>query len=92
MCTPNTDLYGEYARKATAIETRYGGRPIVVGDATEVVDGTWPARRIVILEFPSLDHAREWYSDPEYQMLIPLRHVATDSRVLLIEGSMRDQS
>lgn len=87
----DADLYVEYAEKATSLEGRYGGRPIVAGNATEVVDGTWPARRIVILEFPSLDQARRWYTDPEYEALIPLRHEATRSQILLIEQVASDQ-
>jgi uncharacterized protein (DUF1330 family) len=87
----DTDLYVEYAKKATSIEARYGGRPIVVGDAKEVVDGIWPTQRIVILEFPSLEQARGWYRDPEYEALIPLRHDATQSQILLIEGFEHNQ-
>lgn len=79
------ELYRTYADKATSLEARYGGRAVVAGNANEVVDGDWPARRIVILEFPSLELARRWYTDPEYQALIPLRHKATRSQVLLIE-------
>ena len=82
----DADLYVEYAKQATAIEARFGGRPIVVGDAADVVEGTWPAERIVILEFPSLRQARAWYTDPEYETLIPLRHQAARSQILLIEG------
>ena len=36
----DADIYVEYARQATVIEALYGGRPIVVGDAVEVVEGT----------------------------------------------------
>ena len=80
------DLYVEYAQRATAIEAEYGARPLVVGDAAEVVDGAWPTERVVVLEFPSLGHARGWYADPRYQEIIPLRHRATQSNVLFIEG------
>ncbi len=80
------DLYAEYARRATQVEARHGGKPLVVSDATEVVDGTWPSERVVILEFPSIDAARAWYSDPDYMELIPLRHEATDSSIVFAEG------
>ena len=86
----DSDLYLEYAARATEIEARYGGRPIVVGDVAEVVEGNWPAERLVILEFPSLEQARAWYKDPEYQALIPLRRQATQSRVLFIDGFSGD--
>ncbi len=82
----DADLYVKYAKKATSVEARHEGRPIVVGDAEEVVEGMWPSERLVILEFPSLEHARGWYSDPDYQALIPTRHQATRSQILFIEG------
>ena len=80
------DRYAAYARAATEIEARHGGRPLAVGDAHEVVEGEWPTERTVILEFPSIDAARAWYSDPDYQPLIELRRGATVSRILFMEG------
>ena len=80
------DRYAEYARRATEIEDRHGGRPLVVSDTREVVEGEWPAERTVVLEFPSIDHVRAWYEDPDYQDLISLRHGATSSRILFVEG------
>ena len=82
----DNDLYGEYARRATEIESRHKGRPLVVGSADDVVEGQWPRERIVVLEFPSIHAARAWYEDPDYQSLIPLRQQAASSSVLLIEG------
>jgi uncharacterized protein (DUF1330 family) len=87
----DADLYADYAKQATSVEARYGGRPIVAGNAEEIIDGTWPAQRIVILEFSSLEQARRWYTDPEYEALIPLRHQATRSQILLIEQFASDQ-
>ncbi len=80
------DLYVEYGRKSTEIEARYGGSALVAADAIEVVDGSWPAQRVVVLEFPDIDKARAWYADPDYRELIPLRHEATESAVLIVEG------
>lgn len=78
--------YNEYARRATEIEDRHGGRPLVVSEALEVVEGEWPAQRTVVLEFPSIEHVRSWYDDPDYQDLVPLRQGATSSRILFVEG------
>ena len=82
----NQDLYTEYARRATEIEERYGGVALVAGDVSEVVEGDWPSDRVVVLEFPTLDAAHAWYADPDYQALIPLRHAATVSQILIAEA------
>ncbi len=36
----------------------YGGRYVVRGGATEVLEGTWTSARLVVLEFPSCERAR----------------------------------
>lgn len=80
------DRYVEYAKRATQIEDRYGGRALVVSDSFETIEGEWPAERVVVLEFPSIGAAHSWYADPEYQKLIPLRRQATDSNIIFCEG------
>lgn len=80
------DLYAEYAQRATEIEAAHGGRALVAADAVHVAEGSWPSERVVVLEFPSLQAARDWYTDPEYADLIPMRQRATNSSVLFVEG------
>ena len=80
------ELYGRYAEQATVLEAKYDGEALIAADVHEIAEGTWPSGRIVVLEFPSLERARSWYNDTEYQSLITLRHAACRSRVLLIEG------
>lgn len=82
----NQSLYAEYARRATEIEARHGGRALAVADAVNVMEGVWPSQRVVVLEFPSLEAAHQWYADPEYAELIPLRQEATKSAILIVEG------
>ena len=82
----DADAYLRYAREATAIEARYGGRPLVADDARHVVEGDWPAGRVVVLEFPTIDAAQAWYHDPDYQTIIPLRQTAATSRIVFVEG------
>lgn len=80
------DMYAEYAAAATAIEDKYGGKPLIVGDVDEVLEGEWPSERIVVLEFPSVEMARAWYADPGYASLIRARQRATVSRLVIMEG------
>jgi uncharacterized protein (DUF1330 family) len=80
------DLYAEYVVRATETETSHGGRALVAADVEHVAEGEWPAERIIVLEFPSLERARAWYSDPRYAELVPLRQKATQSVVLFVEG------
>jgi uncharacterized protein (DUF1330 family) len=42
---------------------------------------------MVILEFPSSDHARAFLADPEARDLFALRHRTTVSKLVLVEGA-----
>ncbi len=78
------EAYRALAQEAIA---RYGGRYVVRGGTVEVVEGEWPAdQRIVVVEFPSLDRAREWYHSPEYAAALKLRQQALSRRLLFVEG------
>jgi uncharacterized protein (DUF1330 family) len=74
-----TAVVGESIRK-------YGGRFLVRGGATQALEGEWPARRRVILEFPSLEVARAWWDSPEYAKPKALRRAHSMGRLLLLEG------
>lgn len=56
------------------------------GGATEVLEGEWRPRRVVILEFPSVAAARRWYDSEEYREPKALRRRAAVSSLVLVEG------
>jgi uncharacterized protein (DUF1330 family) len=78
--------YAEYSRQVPATIAKYGGRYLVRGGKSEVREGDWPGPRTVILEFPSLSRAREWYDSPEYEPLRPLRQENSTARIAFFEG------
>jgi uncharacterized protein (DUF1330 family) len=43
--------------------------------------------RTVILEFPSLSQAREWYDSPAYKEAKALRQAASKGRLFIVEGA-----
>lgn len=77
----------EYAAKTEAIVTRHGGRYLVRGATMEQLEGPDPLPHLmVVIEFPSMEHARAWHSDPEYAPLIKLRRAGCDIELILAEG------
>ena len=50
---------------AQASIARYGGRYLARGGAIEPVEGGWSPHQIVIVEFPTMAQAREWYGAEE---------------------------
>lgn len=78
--------YQEYAQKVPASLVRYEGEFLVRGGGTETLEGDAPLQRIVVLEFPSLSRARDWYESEGYQALIPVRQAAAVTHSFLVEG------
>jgi uncharacterized protein (DUF1330 family) len=59
-------LYEDYKKLTPASLVPYEGRFIVRGGATETLEGDWKPGRLVILEFPSAEKARAWWSSDTY--------------------------
>ena len=78
--------FEEYKKKAPPSIAAYGGKYLVRGGSVETLDGTWAPERIVILEFPSMARAREWYNCEQYAEAIQLRHASATSQFILVEG------
>jgi uncharacterized protein (DUF1330 family) len=80
-------LYDEYRKRVPATVEKYGGRFAVRGGAVESKEGGWAPRRIVVLEFPSMEKARAWYHSPEYAPALALRLKAANAKLILVEGA-----
>jgi uncharacterized protein (DUF1330 family) len=67
--------------------TRYGGRYLARMVEPQVPEGEWsPDERVVIVEFPDMARAREWYASPEYAGALEVRQTALGRRLLFVEG------
>jgi uncharacterized protein (DUF1330 family) len=75
----------EYIERIQDTLTPYQGRFLVHGGRTEVLEPGWEGD-VVLLEFPSMELAREWYGSPGYQDILPLRTDHITGTVLLVEG------
>ena len=79
-------LYEEYKKQGAPTIMLYGGKPLARGGKTEVLEGNWQPKRLVMLEFPGVEEAREWWNSPEYDKARSLRHKAADTNVIVLEG------
>jgi uncharacterized protein (DUF1330 family) len=78
--------YEEYRRLVTPTVSQYGGRFIVRGGKTEVLEGDWRPSRLVILEFSSVEQARAWWHSPEYTEAKAIRQATSEGTLLILEG------
>jgi uncharacterized protein (DUF1330 family) len=78
--------YEEYKKQAGATVAQYGGKYIVRGGKTEVLEGDWKPKRIVVLEFESMRRAKEWLTCEEYREPRKMRHRTAKTNMILVEG------
>jgi uncharacterized protein (DUF1330 family) len=77
--------YERYRPLAAASIARHSGKYIVRGGRTETLEGAAP-NRVVVLEFPTIEAARAFYTSPDYSEARQIREAASRSRVFLVEG------
>jgi uncharacterized protein (DUF1330 family) len=82
----NAERYADYSAQVPTTLEPYGGRFLVRGGATETIEGDWLPRRLVIIEFASIDAARRWYESREYQAILGIRHEAATARLIVANG------
>ena len=77
----------EYRPKTMELVKKHGGKAIVRGGKMERLEGKEALPSVVVvLEFPSMAHAKAWYNDPDYAPLIKLRQTGSDLEFILVEG------
>ena len=78
--------YKEYLEATPATIAKYGGRFIARGAETLSLEGPEETRRVVILEFPSLERVKQWYHSDDYQAARKIRAGAAEADFLAIDG------
>ena len=79
-------LYAEFREQVAATIQAHGGKYLVRGGATEVMDGDWSPDRIVVVEFDSVDQARSWLTSSDYAEARKTRMKAASASVIIVEG------
>ncbi|MBU4225094.1 MAG: DUF1330 domain-containing protein [Chloroflexi bacterium] len=79
--------YKEYVKLAPAAVELFGGKYIARAGPHETLEGDWHAKRLVILEFESVERAKQWLNSPEYAPARALRHKYAKSNMVVVEGT-----
>jgi uncharacterized protein (DUF1330 family) len=86
----NANRYREYAERMPATLKPFGGVFLARG-RPESLAGELPSERIVILQFPDIERARQWRASAAYQALLLTRNESSNSRVYAIGGENLDR-
>jgi uncharacterized protein (DUF1330 family) len=82
----DTTRYEDYKRLVPPSIAKYGGRFVARGGKIDVLEGDWHPTRLVIVEFPSAERAREWYDSADYADAKALRQATSKGTLLILEG------
>jgi uncharacterized protein (DUF1330 family) len=80
------DLADSYRTLAAASIEKHGGRYLVRGGASELVEGQPAPKNLIIVAFPTMEFAKAWYRSPEYTAALTIRARALDRRLIFVEG------
>jgi len=79
------EAMAEYQKRTRQMTGDFKMVPRIIYGTTEGLEGT-PPDGTVMLEFPTMEDARAWYNDPQYQEAIPYRQKAADYEMFIVEG------
>jgi len=80
----DSDIVKQYSAYAAPIVEKYKGKFIAKGNIRSLTSGEHHKLKVII-EFPDVEHAHNWYNSEEYQELIQLRDQGMDSVFHIIE-------
>lgn len=76
----------EYQKLTPATIAAFNGKFIVRGGNTTTLEGDWNPERIVIIEFPSVERANEWWNSELYTKAKVIRQRAATTKMIIVEG------
>ena len=82
----NAAGFEPYRVAVPAVLEQYGGRYVIRGGATQLVEGGPEPKRIIILKFANKVAFKRWYDSPEYQKILPARLDNSTARAFVVEG------
>lgn len=80
------ERYKDYVATARPAFERYGARFLARGGAWEAMEGKGRGRNVVI-EFPSMQAAKDCYNSPEYQAAKAIRVTVAEAEMTIVEGA-----
>lgn len=78
--------YEDYKKLTPDSLKPFDGKFIVRGGAAITLEGDWQPGRMVVLEFPSLEKAKAWWSSDTYAPAKAIRQSASETKMIVVEG------
>lgn len=85
------EKFAAYARRVPELVAGFGGEYLVLGGASEALEGDWGETRLVVHRWPDMAGARRFWNSSEYAEVRKLREGAGEFRVMLLEGRQEEE-
>ena len=76
----------EYKSNVFPVVQKFGGVYKAIGGQLRKIEGSWNPTYLVMIEFPSFEHANQWYDSEDYKALKHLRQTAGKYDGVILEG------
>lgn len=77
----------EYRATVPSLVAKHGGKYLVRGNVMELLEGATPLpTAMVMIEFPTMEAGRAFFTDPAYAPFIKLRQAGSDVEMVLVQG------
>ena len=80
------ERYDRYQSRFMGVFKRFKGKLLVADEHPVVPEGDWPRDKLVIMEFPDAEAAREFQESREYQEIAVDRKAGADAIVMTVRG------
>jgi uncharacterized protein (DUF1330 family) len=74
----------EYRKLLGPTLEKFGARTLVANEA-HALEGDWKPKRVVIIEFPTMDALHTWFGSAEYAPVSKLRKEGSKSNLIAVE-------
>jgi uncharacterized protein (DUF1330 family) len=85
------ERYRDYTRHTPRLVAEHGGRFVARSAAPLVLEGLPSTKRMVVIEFPSVEKAKAFYDAPDYVRARGIRQEASTAQVVVVEGYPEDE-
>jgi uncharacterized protein (DUF1330 family) len=79
--------YEDYKKLTPGAIAKHGGRFVARGGQTAMLEGNWRPGRVVIIEFPTFEQARNFYTSVEYTAARRARAGAATMKMIVVDGA-----
>lgn len=86
----NQEAMTEYQNKVMDVVSKFNGTYTVIGGGI-IKEGNWKPVFPVLIEFPSMEAAENWYNSDEYSTLKKLRLSAVTSNAVFFDGCIHEE-